>query len=273
MIRRGLIAVVAVLAVCGCQASTLAIASQPAPSPSSTTFTAGFAPNKLGVHSTVELGFHLYRPGGTLPPPLVGVDFLLPAGVTLTSSRLGLNTCEQATVVNEGPQGCLPDTVMGYGNALMIAPTAVEGIEEPAGVTILLAPPIDRHTTLLFDMNGTAPTIAQVVFSGQMLDASEPFEGNLSTSIPITAGLPGEQAVSVVSLNAGIGSKGVTYYKYVHGKRVPYTPQGVVVPSHCPTGGFPFEARFRFADGSTESASTTSPCPGSGPQPRGRARR
>jgi hypothetical protein len=94
-----------------------------------------------------------------------------------------------------------------------------------------------------------------------MLDAPSPFEGNLSTSFPITPGLPGEKAVSVVSMNAGIGSKGVTYYNVVHGVKVPYTPQGIVVPSHCPAGGFRFEARFRFADGSTEAASTTSRCP------------
>lgn len=262
--RYGLVAAVVVaLAACGCQA---AAASQPAGSPSSTTFTAGFVPNELDVHATVELGFHLHRPGGALPPPLVGIDFLLPAGVTLTTSGLGLDSCAQETVANEGFRGCLPDTVMGYGNALMIAPTAVEGIQEPAGVTILQAPPIDRHTTLLFDMQAISPAIAQVVFAGQMLDASGPFEGNLSTTIPITAGLPGEQPVSVVSLHAGIGSKGVTYYKYVHGRRVPYTPQGVVVPSRCPVGGFPFEARFRFADGSTESVSTTSPCPRTSPR-------
>jgi hypothetical protein len=209
----------------------------------------------------MDLGFHLYRPGGALPPPLTGVDFLLPPGVSLTTSELGLDICDQATIENAGAEGCLPDAVMGYGNALMIAPTAVEGILEPAGVTILEAPAVNRHTTLLFDVGGSSPVIAQVVISGQMLDASEPFGANLSTIFPVTPGLPGEKDVSVVSMHAGIGSKGVTYYKDVHGVRVPYTPHGVVVPFHCPAGGFRFEARFRFADGSTEAASTVSPCP------------
>jgi hypothetical protein len=270
MIKRGLLAAAAaVLAVSVCTGSGLAMAASAGSPPSTTTFTAGFSPNKLGAYSTIELGFHLYRPGGALPPPLAGVDFLLPAGVSLTTSKLGLDVCQQATVESAGSEGCLPDAVMGYGSATMIAPTAVEGILEPAGITIFEAPPVDRHTTLLFDMSGSSPVITQVVLFGEMLDASDPFGGNLSTAFPITAGLPGEKDVSVLSMRADIGSKGVTYYNDVHGKRVPYTPQGVVIPSRCPAGGFPFQARFQFADGSTESASAKSPCP----PPSGRARR
>lgn len=263
MTKRGLIAgTAAALALCGFPAPGLAKTVRAAPS--STTFTAEFIPNKLGVHSTVELGFHLYRRTGAFPPPLVGIEFLLPVGVSLTSSTLGLDSCDQTTIVNSGSQGCLADTVMGYGDATLVAPTAVEGILEPAGVTILMAPPENRHTTMLFDVNGSEPVIAQLVFPGQMLEASNPFGGNLSATLPITPGLPGEQAVSVVSLRAGIGSKGVTYYKDVRGTRVPYTPQGMVEPAHCPAGGFPFGLKLRFADGSRESASTTSPCPSSG---------
>jgi hypothetical protein len=262
--RRWAAVAVVVLAVCGGMGPGLARAAYAASPPSSTTFAAGFAPNRLGAYSTIELGFHLYRPGGAVPPPLTGVEFLLPEGVSLTTSRLGLDVCEQTTIESAGATGCLPDAVMGYGNALMIAPTAVEGDREPAGVTILQAPPVEHHTTLLFDVSGSSPVISEVVFAGEMLDASGPFGGDLSTTFPLTPGLPGEKDVSVVSMHAGIGSKGVTYYNDVHGKRVPYTPQGVVIPSHCPAGGFPFEARFRFADGSTESASAASRCPSTG---------
>jgi hypothetical protein len=73
--------------------------------------------------------------------------------------------------------------------------------------------------------------------------------------------LPGESDVSVISLRAGIGSKGVTYYREANGVRTPYTPKGMIEPARCPVGGFRFGARFRFADGSRETVSTTSPCP------------
>ena len=262
MSGRSLAAVAAVaLAVCGCGGSASAIASQTAPAPSSSTLQAKFAPNKLGAYSTIEVGFHLYRPGGALPPPLTAVDFLLPTGVSLTTSNLGLDDCDQQMVESKGAEGCLADSVMGYGNATMVAPTQVEGVIEPAGLTVFEAPPIERHTTLMFEASGNAPVISEAVILGQMLTASAPYEGNLSTNFPLTPGLPGENDVSVVSMYAAIGPKGVTYYHYIHGQRVPYKPQGVVIPSHCPAGGFPFGAKFQFADGSSESLSTTSPCP------------
>jgi hypothetical protein len=265
MTMRSLVAVAAVtLAAYGGAVSAPAVASEPAPAPSSATLHAKFAPNKLGAYSTIEIGFHLYRPGGALPPPLTAVDFLLPTGVSLTTSDLGLDECDQETVESKGAEGCLADSVMGYGNATMVAPTQVEGVVEPAGLTVFEAPPIDRHTTLMFEASGSAPVISDAVILGQMLTASAPFEGNLSTNFPLTPGLPGENDVSVVSMFAAIGPKGVTYYHDVHGKSVPYTPKGLVIPSHCPAGGFPFGAKFQFADGSSESVSTTSPCPHSG---------
>jgi hypothetical protein len=271
--RAVLVAGVATFLACGCGAPVARARSAPVASPAPSTLTGGFSPNKLGAPSTIELGFQLHRPGGAVPPPLLGVEFLLPAGVSLTTSELGLDICNQTTVANVGLGGCLPDSVMGYGSAMIVAPTAVEGIFEPAGVTVLQAPPESRHTTLLFYVNGSSPVIAQLVFSGEMLDAPEPFGANLDTTIPLTPGLPGEQDVSVVRMRATIGPKGVTYYKDVHGTRVPYTPKGVVIPSRCPAGGFPFKATFLFAGGGQESASTTSPCPSRGDSAPRRGRR
>jgi hypothetical protein len=269
MAKCGMLTAAVALVVCGCLAPGSATASQSAASPSATTITAGFVPNKLGAPSTIELEFHIGRPAGETPPPLLDVDFRLPEGVTLTTSELGLDTCASTTLMSVGSEGCDPDAVMGYGEALIVAPDVAEAILEPVGLTVLMAPPINHHTTLLYYASGDSPVIAQVLFSGQMIGEVAPFGADLQTAIPLTAGLPGEPDTSVVSMRSSIGSKGVTYYKSVHGTRVPYTPKGVVVPSHCPAGGFPFGATFKFADGSTESVSTTSPCPSR----RGYARR
>jgi hypothetical protein len=264
MAKRGtLIAVV--LVACTFMAPGL-IAVSMATSPSSTTFTGGFIPNKLGAASTMELGFHLRRPGGRMPPPLVGMDFRLPAGVSLTTSELGLSSCAPATLENDGSEGCLSDAVMGYGKALIVAPDAAGALVEPTGVTVLMGLPVDRHTTLLFYTNGSSPVIAQDVFSSVMLEEAMPFGADLRTSVPLLAGLPGEPDASVVSMQSTIGPKGVTYYKSVGGARVAYTPKGVILPPRCPVGGFPFRATFMFADGSKESVSTTSPCPKHGVQ-------
>ncbi len=260
MTKRGILAAAALMA-CGCLVPDPTAASPTVTSPSSVTLIAGFVPNELEAASTMELGFRIRRPAGEVPPPLTGIEFRLPAGVSLTTSGLGLNICDPATLASAGSEGCKPEAVMGYGNALILVPDAAEALLEPVGLTVLMGPPENRHTTLLFYANGSSPAIAQTLFSGQMLEESGPFGADLDTTIPLMSGLPGEPDATVVRMHAGIGSKGVTYYRSVHGVRVPYTPKGLIVPSHCPTGGFPFGVTLRFADGSTESASTTTPCP------------
>ncbi len=262
--RRGMLAAAVAFMGCGCLPPDSIAASPGVTSPSSVTVTAGFVPNQLGAASTMDLGFQIHRPAGETPPPLVGVEFRLPAGVTLTTSELGLDTCDPATLASMGSKGCRPDAVMGYGNALIVAPDAAEPVLEPIGLTVLMGPAKDRHTTLLFYGNGSSPAIAQELFSGEMLEESKLFGADLDTTIPLISGLPGEQDTTVVRMSAGIGSKGVTYYKSVRGVRVAYTPKGLIVPAHCPTGGFPFRATLRFVDGSTESASTRTPCPSRG---------
>ncbi len=211
----------------------------------------------------MELGFRIPRSAGETPSPLVDVEFHLPAGVSLASSELGLSSCEPATLASAGAGGCKPDAVMGYGNALIVTPDAAEAVLEPAGITVLMGPAKNRHTTLLFYASGDSPVIAQLLFSAGLIEDSGAFGGNLDTTIPNIAGLPGEADAAVVNMTATIGSKGVTYYKIMHGRRVAYTPKGVVVPSRCPAGGFPFGATFKFANGSTASASITTPCPSS----------
>jgi hypothetical protein len=67
--------------------------------------------------------------------------------------------------------------------------------------------------------------------------------------------------VSIVSVQSTIGPNHLTYYKHVHGRRVPFHPVGIAVPERCPSGGFPFTASFVFQDGSTAEAATVIPCP------------
>jgi hypothetical protein len=253
-------AAVAVLAGCGCLAPGLAKAS-PASRLSASTLSARFVPDVLGAASTIELGFQIHRLGGEVPPPLTGVDFGLPAGVSLSTSELGLASCDRQTLARRGSAGCQPDAVMGYGEAVILAPDAVEALVEPVDLTLLMGPAENRHTTLLFYVSGDSPVIAQAVFSGQLVEESGLYPGRLGTTIPLMAGLPGEPDTTVVSMRSSIGSRGVTYYKRVHGVKVAYTPKGVSVPLHCPAGGFPFAVTFTFANGSREFVPTTAPCP------------
>jgi hypothetical protein len=273
-LKHGVLRVAVTLAAC-CVVPGLAAGSPPIASASGATLTAGFSPNRLGAAAAMELGFQLHRSTAGKTPILTDVEFHLPIGVSLTTSELGLASCDSSTLRSSGVGGCQSDAVMGYGSALILAPDGAEALREPARVTVLMGSPTNRHTTLLFYASGDSPVIAQLLFSAQMVEGLGVFGADLDAAIPLTAGLPGEPDTTVLEMNATLGSSSVSYYESVHGRLVAYKPKGVAVPSHCPAGGFPFGAKFTFADGSTESASITTPCPARGahaPRRRGGSR-
>ena len=74
--------------------------------------------------------------------------------------------------------------------------------------------------------------------------------------------------MSLVNLRSTIGPLGLTYYEHRHGKFIPYTPSGIVLPPRCPAGGFPFSITFHFADGSSSTNGAKVPCPHHTPRRR-----
>jgi len=66
---------------------------------------------------------------------------------------------------------------------------------------------------------------------------------------------------SVVHFQSTIGPRHLYYYSESHGRRIRYHPRGIVLPTTCPPGGFPFSAVFSFQDGSTVAAHDTVDCP------------
>ncbi len=227
---------------------------------------AKFEPDQLGANSTILLEFAIATPAGETPSPLVGVSFQLPSGLGVSSSTLGAATCEPAALQEHGLGGCSSNSLMGSGSAMAGVPIGPGTLDEPVKLTILMAPAVNGHTAMSFYASGSSPVIAQLVFPALLLADSGPFGASLDTSIPLIAGLPGAPNVAILSMQASIGSSGLTYHKLVHGNVVSYVPKGFAVPLHCPVGGFPFAATFTFANGASESASSKAPCPlGGGP--------
>jgi len=87
--------------------------------------------------------------------------------------------------------------------------------------------------------------------------------------LPIIPSVPGAADVAIVSLRVTLGPLGLTYYEQAEGNTLAYTPKGILLPTACPRGGFPFAATFSFLDGSHPAAQAIVPCP----DPRGRRRR
>ncbi|MHB1468580.1 MAG: hypothetical protein ACYCX7_05425, partial [Solirubrobacteraceae bacterium] len=112
-----------------------------------------------------------------------------------------------------------------------------------------------------FYAEGKRPVVTDIVFSGILLPAGEPFGGKVSIGVPLVSTLPGAPYVSVVRLRATIGPEQVTYYERHGGLTFAYKPLGILMPASCPHGGFPFAAAFTFSDETTAHARTDARCP------------
>jgi hypothetical protein len=222
-----------------------------------------FSPYKLGASTTLRLGFHIASTEGGLPSPLTHITAVLPEDLGFAGSTLGAATCSEATLKAHGPSGCPSDAVVGVGTAAFEVPFGPEILNETTYVTTLVAPGTGTHTNLLVYAEGRQPIAASVVFTGELhtgrLDGES---GTLfETTVPLVPAAPGGPDVSILRFETTFGPAHLNYYRYVHGKRVRYSPVGMTLPDRCPRGGFHFAASFAFADGTTIKQRLLIPCP------------
>jgi hypothetical protein len=245
--------------LCGCLPACLPTAAHAA---QSVRLDATLTPERLGQETTIGFGFQVLAHGDRLPSPLTNVEMRYPAQLGIALSGLGFASCSQASLEAAGPQGCPPDSLMGYGTATAEIPIGPSLFSEIADVTIFRAPAQAGQIGLLFHVGAASPVSAELVFPGLLLSASPPFGGRIDISVPLVPSLPDGPNVAVMKLRMTVGpAKKIFYYERVHGKTLRYHPKGVLLPNSCPAGGFPFAASFAFEDGSHAIATSNVPCP------------
>lgn len=226
---------------------------------------ASFSPERLGAPTTIFFGFTISSTTSLSAPVLTNVGVLLPSEMGIATSGLGLENCVAARLEDSGPKGCPSDSRMGRGSATAQVPFGGEAVVESAQIEIFSAPVRSGHLALLVYANAQFPINAQLVFPATLLPASAPYGENIDTSIPLVPTLPGATDVAITRFHTAIGTAPgpgrFVYYKSVRGKRIPYSPSGLILPPSCPRGGFPFEAEFSFQDQTTATSRTTVPCP------------
>lgn len=229
----------------------------------STTLQASLKPERLGQRTTIGFGFQITALAGQVPPPLTSVEVSYPVDLGFALSELGLARCQAATLQADGPSGCPPNSLMGYGTALAEIPLGPQIISETAQVTIVRTVERSGRLALLIYAVGEAPVDTEIVFPGLMLPADPPFGGRLDMSVPLVPSLPDAPYVSVVEFHSTLGPLHLRYHEQIHGRTIQYEPRGIPLPNRCPHGGFHFSAHFMFLDGSNSNAVTTVPCPAS----------
>jgi hypothetical protein len=231
-----------------------------------------FSPEHLGEPTIISFGFRISNVGLGSPAALTNVGVLLPSEMGIATSGLGLENCVASRLEERGPGGCPSNALMGRGIATAQIPIGEDTVYENAQIELFSAPVIDGRLAMLVYANAVWPVSAQLVFPATVLPASTPYGENIDTNIPLVPSLPDGPDVAVTHFHAFLGSAPGSghfmYRKSVHGKRISYPPRGLVLPTSCPRGGFPFKAEFSFQDQTTATARTTVPCPRQAPRHR-----
>ncbi len=189
------------------------------------------------------------------PPPIIGVNFYLPDGVTLHPG--GFPTCAKPLLEEFGPIRCPKGSAAGpVGHALGFVTFGGERVEEEAEISSYYAP----GGGFEFFTDGHTPVSLEILSGGRYrnLAGGGGFGKALEVEVPLIASVPGAPYASAKTIDVTAGSA----YR-AHGKTIYYGR----IPSKCPPGGFPVKTEVIFAeDGEpskpeTVTVSFTAPCP------------
>jgi hypothetical protein len=221
------------------------------------TINARLTPERLGRPTTVSLGFQLPPRNGDVPAALSSMLLTYPANLGLATSGLGLASCSPTVIEVTGGEACPANSRMGYGRATVELPLKIETVKEKISLQVFAGPSPDGYLHVLIYASGTFPVYAQLLLSGVLR------RGQLSIAVPPIPSFPEAPNVVLTQMQLTLGGD-LTYYERAAGKLIPYHPPGVGLPTRCPSGGFPFAARFGFIGGGQARARTSVPCPSSG---------
>jgi hypothetical protein len=237
---------VAALVACACLPASAGAAA-------TARMSAAFSPERLGAPTTVSFGFQIQQ-GGTDPAPLGGVELAYPRGLGLATSGLGISACAPVQLEALGPEGCPPNSHMGYGNAVVQIAFGPDLVKETVALTLLAGPSPNGYLHVLVDARGKSPVEAAVIITAELLP------GRIAITVPPIPSLPDAPYVAVTEMHLTLGGH-LTYYEMLKGRRVAYHPAGIGLPSTCPRGGFRFAATFTLLDGQRAGSHAAVACP------------
>ncbi len=220
---------------------------------------AGFSPDALGVPTNVFGKATIGSTNTPLPSPIVHVNVMGPAGLTLDLA--GTGTCTAAILENQGPSGCPADSKAGFGGGLGAYEIAHEAIHEEYALDFFLADNKPGHVELLIYLDGSTPVSIQMVFKAPVIQEPKPYGLGFSVEVPLIKVLPEASDASALTAFFSAGAKNIAYYKKVKGKKKLLHVKGIVTPKTCPKGGWPAKSEIGFEDGSTVTNKITIPCP------------
>jgi hypothetical protein len=193
---------------------------------------------------------------GGFPPPLIGINVYLPAGVQLHPQ--GFPTCPPIFVIERRePRLCPPGSAAGpVGHVWGVVAFGREIVKEEGEILSFFAPDGGFEFLTL----GHSPVVLEIPTTSRLLHpgGAGGFGAEFVAAIPLVETVPGAQDASVEAIDITLGAA-----IRRHGKPVYYG----TVPRTCPRGGFRAKGEFIFAHNGdplapeTVTVPVTAPCP------------
>jgi hypothetical protein len=187
---------------------------------------------------------------GGFPPPLVGINLLLPEGVVLYPQ--GFPACPPATLEQVGK--CAANTYAGpLGHALGVVSFGAERVLEE----VAIRPYNLAGSGLGLMVAGHSPVALELIAKTHYVTAGGAFGEELVSEVPLIETVPGAPDASLQNIDLQVGSA-----LTAGGSTVYY----LTMPDTCPNGGFPIKAELLFAGlggltPQTVAATYAAPCP------------
>lgn len=227
----------------------------------SATITPSLSPNRLSARAALTFRTDFAGGESGVPSPLRESVLRFPAGMSVEIPSL--EACSATRLRLHGPRACPARSQIGRGRASAEVLAGSQLLREHVAMWAFVGPLQSSGPTVEILAQGHTPFDKRVVLTGRVLPDSPPYGEKLVLSIPAIHTLRFEPDASLRTLSLTLGAD-----QRRHRTR---NRNAVVVPSSCPQGGFPFAAEFTYADGSGNSALTSTPCPRS-PSPLSSAR-
>jgi len=114
---------------------------------------------------------------------------------------------------------------------------------------------------MYFDVVTRTPLNGEKIVPGALIPAANQANEALQIKVPLVAIWPEGPYVSLIQLNATIGSNGLTYHQHTRGHTINYKPAGILLPDTCPHRGFQFTAHLTFIPNLQTTIHADVPCP------------
>jgi hypothetical protein len=210
--------------------------------------------NIFGAGAAVQAEYKIEsQEYGGFPPPLIGVNFLLPQGAKLHTA--GFKTCPTKVIAEEKePAKCPSGSKAGpVGHALGVVAFGTTRVPEETTIESFYAP----GGGLNFFTAGHEPVSLEIPSTAKYVQGPSGFGPKLIATIPLVETVPGAPDASVESISVKVGSA-----MKVKGKPVYYG----TMPTSCPKHYLLVKSELTFAGlgGLPEQKVTTeyhAPCP------------